>query len=141
MTKPGGGGKRENEAAPPPPPPPSCHSLTAGLTIMACHHFLIRPVSKKRCNKTAVRHSPLPHHPLTHTHTHRYPESCYSQAHADHTQKRQKKKHIKHVKKKCYVTEPGNKTEKWRLFLAARRDTPNKPVWKKRENRKETADG
>lgn len=36
-------------------PKPSCHSVTGVLTIIGCHHFLIRPVSKKCGNKTALQ--------------------------------------------------------------------------------------
>lgn len=50
VTKPGGR-EVENKAE----PKPSCHSLTGVLTIIGCHHFLIRPVSKKCGNKTALQ--------------------------------------------------------------------------------------
>lgn len=94
------GGKRENEAT----PPPSCHSLTARLTIMACHHFLIRPVSKKRCNKTAVRHPPYLHCPPSPPHTHTHPQISrvvlFVGARGSHPDmQKKKKKDIKHVKK------------------------------------------
>lgn len=46
-----------------------CHSLTGVLTIIGCHHFLIRPVSKKCSNKTAVQGWP-PSLLYSHTHTH-----------------------------------------------------------------------
>ncbi len=50
VTKPGGR-EVENKAE----PKPSCHSVTGVLTIIGCHHFLIRPVSKKCGNKTALQ--------------------------------------------------------------------------------------
>jgi len=57
VTKPGGrevGNKAE--------PKPICHSATGVLTIIGCHHFLIRPVSKKCGNTTALQKE----HPHTH---------------------------------------------------------------------------
>lgn len=61
VTEPGGR-EVENKAE----PKLICHSLAGVLTIIGCHHFLIRPVSKKCSNKTAPQRDP----PLTvHTHT------------------------------------------------------------------------
>lgn len=89
VTKPGGR-EVENKAE----PKPSCHSLTGVLTIIGCHHFLIRPVSKKCSNKTAVqRNVPPPY--CTHTHI----PSRVIDVHTHHTDTC---KHIKHVRK-CYV--------------------------------------
>lgn len=58
-----GGREVENKAE----PKLICHSLAGVLTIIGCHHFLIRPVSKKCSNKTALQRDP-PY--CTHTHTH-----------------------------------------------------------------------
>lgn len=70
--KTGGGREVENKA--------ECHSLTGVLTIMGCHHFLIRPVSEKCSNKTAVQRWPPPYC----THTHRCSETCYWCARTSH---------------------------------------------------------
>lgn len=94
----GGGREAENTAE----PKPSCHSLTGVLTIMGCHHFLIRPVSKKCCNKTAVQRETPPHH---HHHHHTHLHILYAHTHTIYTETR---KHIKHVKK-CYVQKLGIK--------------------------------
>lgn len=92
VTKPGGR-EVENKAE----PKLSCHSLTGVLTIIGCHHFLIRPVSKKCSNKTALQKdgSLL----TVHTHTHTDIQSCVIDVHMHHTETC---KHIKHVRK-CYV--------------------------------------
>lgn len=67
VTKPGGR-EVENKAE----PKPSCHSATGVLTIIGCHHFLIRPVSKKFSGKTARQKE----HPHVAPHC-GYWESCY----------------------------------------------------------------
>lgn len=90
VTKPGGR-EVENKAE----PKPSCHSVTGVLTIIGCHHFLIRPVSKKCSNKTALQKDV----PLLTVHTHRDIQSCVIDVHTHHTETC---KHIKHVRK-CYV--------------------------------------
>lgn len=96
VTKPGGrevGNKAE--------PKPICHSATGILTIIGCHHVLIRPVSKKCGNKTALQkeHPHAPHHTtsspqpsLLHTDI----QSCVIYVHTHHTETC---KHIKCVRK------------------------------------------
>lgn len=97
VTKPGGR-EVENKAE----PKLSCHSATGVLTIIGCHHFLIRPVSKKCGNKTALQKEyprpPPPHaHALLHIHTDN--QSCVIYVRTHHTEMC---KHIKHVRE-CYV--------------------------------------
>lgn len=89
VTKPGGR-EVENKAE----PKLSCHSATGVLTIIDCHHFLIRPVSKKCGNKTALQKE-YPHvPPLLHIHTDN--QSCVIYVHTHHNEMC---KHIKHVRK------------------------------------------
>lgn len=85
VTKPGGrevGNKAE--------PKPICHSATGVLTIIGCHHVLIRPVSKKCGNKTALQkehpHAPPPPHllPTALLTAHRYSELCYLCTHTSY---------------------------------------------------------
>lgn len=91
VTKPGGrevGNKAE--------PKPICHSATGVLTIIGCHHFLIRPVSKKCSNKTALRKEhpqahPRPEPSLLHVHI----QSCVIYVHTHHIETC---KHIKCVR-------------------------------------------
>ena len=73
VTRPGGR-EVENKAE----PKPSCHSPTGVLTIIGCHHFLIRPVSKKCGNKTRALQKRCPP-PLLYTHTH----CCTHTSHQD----------------------------------------------------------
>lgn len=100
MTKPGGR-EVENKAE----PKPSCHSATGVLTIIDCHHFLIRPVSKKCANKTALQKQ-HPHVPLLTAHTHRYSELCYLCTHTSH---RDVQTH--QTCQKVLRTDPENKTD------------------------------
>lgn len=81
VTKPGGrevGNKAE--------PKPICHSATGVLTIIGCHHFLIRPVSKKCSNKTALRKEHPQAHPRPRTllTARTYSELCYLCTHTSH---------------------------------------------------------
>lgn len=74
-------------------PKPICHSVTGVLTIIGCHHFLIRPVSKKCGNKTALQKehphappttpTPTPSQPALRT-AHRYSQLCYLCTHTSH---------------------------------------------------------
>lgn len=111
-----GGREVENEAE----PKLSCHSLTGVLTIIGCHHFLIRPVSRKCSNKTAVQ-GEVPSLLYKHTDI----QSCVTDVHTHHTETC---KHIKCVKKCCVQTM--NKTglvAQWNGSAFCCRDIPNKP--------------
>lgn len=77
VTKPGGRGNKEA-------PKPSCHSATGVLTIIGCHHFLIRPVSKQRGNKTSLQKEHPQTPSLLYTHPYRYSELCYLCTHTSH---------------------------------------------------------
>lgn len=77
VTKPGGREVGNTEE-----PKPICHSVAGVLTIIGCHHFLIRPVTEK-CGNTAAPQKEHPHaHPSITIPSppctaHRYSDVCY----------------------------------------------------------------
>lgn len=114
-------------------PKPSCHSTTGVLTIIGCHRFLIRPVSKKCGNKTVLqkehpRAPPLHTQTNTQTHTHRYSELCYLCTRTSHRDMR-----THQTCQKVVRTDPENKTGlvtqytvNWLLFLPVLQGYPKK---------------
>ena len=88
-----------------------CHSLTGVLTIIGCHHFLIRPVSKKCSNKTAVQGWP-PSLLYSHTHTHTDVQRRVIDVHARHTEMHKQIKRVRKVprtdpERLCYTELPA----------------------------------
>lgn len=117
VTKPGGREVGNTEE-----PKPICHSVTGVLTIIGCHHFLIRPVTEK-CGNTAARRKgrspcpPLHHHPQP-----SLPlidiQTCVIYV---HTYQKQTCKHIKCVRKCCV---PAARIKQVRVRGVERRECP-----------------